>query len=66
MTPKQPAGWAVRTGHDDNGRHIAEFFTPTGARHHSQAPPLPGRIGFEYSEVEARLSIDVTEYKHAA
>ena len=28
-----------------NGTHTAEFTTPTGARHQSTAPPLPGRPG---------------------
>jgi hypothetical protein len=63
---KEAAGWSVVTGHDENGCHTAEFITPTGARHHSTAPPLPGRIGYEVSEVEGRLTIDLTEYKHAA
>lgn len=39
---KQAPGWRVRTAVDRNGTHTAEFVTPTGAVHHSQAPPLPG------------------------
>ena len=39
---KEAPGWAVTTGIDDGGTHTAEFVTPTGAVHHSQAPPLPG------------------------
>jgi hypothetical protein len=39
---KQAPGWQVRTSTDETGTHTAEFTTPTGAVHQSQAPPLPG------------------------
>jgi hypothetical protein len=39
---KEAAGWTVATRLDETGRHTAEFTTPTGARHHSIAPPAPG------------------------
>jgi len=40
---KEAPGWTVATAFDETGRHAAEFTTPTGARHRSTAPPLPGR-----------------------
>lgn len=39
---KEQPGWAVTATDTDNGRHTAEFTTPTGARYTSTAPPLPG------------------------
>jgi len=39
---KEAPGWQVTTSIDQNGTHTAEFTTPTGAVHHSHAPPLPG------------------------
>jgi hypothetical protein len=39
---KEAPGWAVTTAHDESGQHTADFTTPTGARHRSTAPPLPG------------------------
>jgi hypothetical protein len=39
---KEAPGWTVATTVDENGGHTAEFITPTGARHRSTAPPLPG------------------------
>lgn len=39
---KEAAGWTVRTSQPDGARHMAEFTTPTGAQHHSTAPPMPG------------------------
>jgi len=41
---KEAPGWTVTTSQDETGCHHAEFTTPTGARHHSKAPPLPGPI----------------------
>jgi len=49
---KEAPGWTVTTRLDRHGRHTAEFTTPTGARHHSQAPPLPGRDTRRPSAVE--------------
>lgn len=63
---KEAAGWTVITRHDEKGNHTAEFTTPTGARHRSQAPPLPGPIRVELSKIEARMTVDLTTYKHAA
>ena len=39
---KQAPGWQVRTWHTDDGIHVADFTTPTGAHHRSTAPPPPG------------------------
>ena len=39
---KEEAGWSVRAGITENGRHTAQFTTPTGATYTSQAPPVPG------------------------
>jgi len=49
---KEAPGWTVTTHLDRAGGHTAEFTTPTGARHHSQAPPLPGRTTRRRSDVE--------------
>ena len=38
---KESHGWTVVTN-TENGRHTAEFTTPTGAHYHSVAPPAPG------------------------
>ena len=40
---KEAPGWQVVTGRDNDGTHTAQVITPTGARHRSKAPPLPGR-----------------------
>jgi len=39
---KEADGWTVTAATSENGTHTAEFTTPTGARHHSTAPPMPG------------------------
>ena len=60
---KEAPGWTVTTSQDGNGCHHAEFVTPTGARHHSKAPPLPGRVG----DRSRRIDIDIGFVaKHAA
>lgn len=61
---KEAPGWRVTTNTDENGSHIAEFTTPTGARHHSKAPPLPGPLAITVSKVEARIGISIA--RHAA
>jgi Domain of unknown function (DUF222) len=63
---KEAPGWRVTTGCDEEGCHTAEFTTPTGARHHSKAPPLPGPTRIELAEVEIHVSIDLANFKHAA
>ena len=39
---KESDGWIVTSTTAENGTHTAEFTTPTGARHLSTAPPMPG------------------------
>ena len=61
---KEAPGWHVTAG-DENGTHVAEFVTPTGARYRSTAPPLPGAPLITISEVEVRIGIALTDL-HAA
>lgn len=39
---KEAPGWQVATAIDQEGKHIAEFTTPTGGGYQSTAPPMPG------------------------
>jgi hypothetical protein len=39
---KEAPGWQVTSSRDRDGTHTADVTTPTGARHRSKAPPLPG------------------------
>ena len=58
---KEASGWQVTTT-DEQGRHTAEYRTPTGAVYHSTAPPLPGpSVRRRYSVIEGGLSIDIVE-----
>jgi hypothetical protein len=61
---KEAPGWRVTTA-DVNGVHTAEFVTPTGARYHSTAPPLPGAPLVTVSEVEVRIGVALADI-HAA
>jgi hypothetical protein len=61
---KEAPGWKVTTTQDETGGHHAEFITPTGARHHSTAPPLPGPVRFQRSAMEVDIGIAIA--KHAA
>ncbi|MDT5130345.1 MAG: hypothetical protein QOH54_5989 [Mycobacterium sp.] len=61
---KEAPGWTVTTECDQTGCHTAEFTTPTGARHQSKAPPLPGPVRIDLSEMEIRIGIELV--KHAA
>jgi hypothetical protein len=60
---KESPGWHVTTG-EVNGVHTTEFVTPTGARYRSTAPPAPGRLVIDISEVEMRIGIAIA--RHAA
>lgn len=53
---KEAPGWKVATDIDENGRHRAEFVTPTGAHYHSTAPPMPGTPDSRLSMIEALLN----------
>ena len=61
---KEAPGWTVTTTHDETGCHHAEFVTPTGARHHSKAPPLPGPVSSYRSAIEVDIGFLIA--KHAA
>ncbi|WP_126333506.1 HNH endonuclease [Mycolicibacterium chitae] len=61
---KEAGGWKAATAVDEQGRHSTEFITPTGARHHCTAPPLPGRRFVEVSEIETHIAIEIVG--HAA
>jgi hypothetical protein len=61
---KEAPGWRVRTA-VENGVHTAEFTTPTGARHRSMAPRLPGAPPITVSEVELRIGVELAGL-HAA
>jgi hypothetical protein len=61
---KEAPGWRVAAV-DENGMHTAEFVTPTGARYHSTASPLPGAPLVTVSEVEIRIGVALADL-HAA
>jgi hypothetical protein len=53
---KETPGWQVTTEVAENGRHTAEFTTPTGAHYHSSAPPLPGTPKTPMTDIEVYLN----------
>ena len=55
---KQAPGWEVTAG-DQNGVHTAELITPTAHHYRSTAPPAPGPIIVEVSEIETRVGIAI-------
>lgn len=57
---KEAPGWQVSTGADPDQRHTAEFVTPTGAHHHSTAPPMPGTPRSPLTDVEVWLNRELT------
>ncbi len=61
---KEAPGWTVATHTDANGTHTALFTTPTGAEHHSTAPPITGWPRIDISETEANIGISLAS--HAA
>jgi hypothetical protein len=62
---KEAPGWRVNAEVDETGCHRGEFITPTGMHYHSTAPPPPGSLAIEISEVETRIGVTLTEL-HAA
>ncbi len=62
---KESHGWEVTAGDDENGVHTAEFVTPTGHHYRSTAPPAPGPILVEVSELEARIGIAIAGQRAA-
>jgi hypothetical protein len=62
---KQAPGWRIHTHTDNQGRHTTDITTPTGAHHHSQAPPQPPPMPITaISAIEARLRLAIA--RHAA
>lgn len=53
---KEAPGWTVSTGEGEKRRHSARFVTPTGAHHHSLAPPAPGTPPRPMTEIEVWLN----------
>ncbi len=53
---KEVPGWTVSSAVDENGSHTATFTTPTGAHHHSTAPPLCGAPPKPMGEIEMWLN----------
>lgn len=53
---KEAPGWTVCTESDEKSRHAAQFTTPTGAHHHSLAPPAPGTPRSPMSDIEVWLN----------
>jgi hypothetical protein len=53
---KEAPGWQVSTRADPDQRHTAEIVTPTGAHHHSTAPPMPGTPRSPLTDVEVWLN----------
>jgi hypothetical protein len=61
---KESHGWQVIAG-DENGVHTAEFVTPTGRLYRSTAPPAPGPILVDVSEIEMRIGIAIVAHDAA-
>lgn len=61
---KESPGWEVTTCEED-GVHVADFVTPTGAHYLSTAPPLPGSRLITVSELEVRIGVELADL-HAA
>ena len=62
---KESAGWRVQTDIAENGRHTAEFTTPTGARHRTVAPRSRAPSVIEVSQVEVAVTVALWDL-HAA
>ena len=56
---KESPGWRVTTRRDHDGTHTSEVTAPTGARHDSTAPPLPGRMRAPASRIEIVFADDM-------
>ena len=62
---KEAPGWTVSTHTDAHGTHIATLTTPTGATHHSTAPPITGPPRrYEVSTIEVEIGVSLA--RHAA
>jgi hypothetical protein len=56
---KEAPGWRVITKREPDGTHSSEVTTPTGARHRSKAPPLPGRPRSSVSSIEIAFADEI-------
>jgi hypothetical protein len=63
---KEAPGWRVSTSTDEQGRHRAEFTTPTGARYASVAPRPPGMTVVDVSDLEVRIGVELAAFSHHA
>jgi hypothetical protein len=57
---KEAHGWQVTTEAGPGRRHTADFTTPTGAHHHSTAPPMPGTPPSPMTDIEVWLNRELT------
>jgi hypothetical protein len=62
---KEAPGWRVTTKRGRDGVHTSELTTPTGARHRSKAPPLPGRLRSAPSSIEIVFADEIA-WRNAA
>ncbi|TQR86015.1 DUF222 domain-containing protein [Mycobacterium hodleri] len=62
---KQAPDWRVSNHRDRDGTHTCQIVTPTGARHQSTAPPLPGRPGNRRSIVEVAFADELAWHNAA-
>jgi hypothetical protein len=56
---KEAPGWRVTTRRARDGTHTSEVTTPTGTRHRSKAPPLPGSPRSPASIIEIAFADDL-------
>lgn len=63
---KEAPGWTVSAEIRENGTHTARYTTPTGAHHHSTAPPVPGTPRTAFSDVEVWLNNRLVAFPLAA
>lgn len=61
---KEAPGWTVTTHTDSRGTHTAALTTPTGAKHHSTAPPIGAWPRWDVSTIEAGIGVALA--RHAA
>lgn len=54
---KEVPGWRVTATTGENGSHTADFTTPTGMHYHSGAPPPPGQLAVDVSELETTIGV---------
>jgi hypothetical protein len=63
---KQAPGWRLVTWCNDDGTHIAEFTTPTGARHLSKAPPVLDDVTLDKTSGTEGAIANHLVHRHAA